>query len=696
MGILTEGDREFLLKIFESAPSKRPIEDIAAWVEGRRMLPQSSPIPGAWHNSVTPYGVEIMNSLSPNSGIQRVVIMKARKVGMTTILENAVAYYMLENPSEIIYATASEDLAKDWADKKIGAVIESLGGLGKITANTTNAKQRRTGDTSGRKEYIGGSLDIISSQSKRARRALDKRVLFIDEVDGLAPLTTTGEGKWTEILFGHTASWGAKRKIVLFGSPTTIEESLTDEYYRQGDCRHFFVPCPWCGELIELRLDIESSSPYGLKAETKGGKIIDAYYLCERCGEPIRNDQKIEMFSETPAALKFPEKKVHKYQWQPTKKPDDEAWRSYYINSLYSPVGMLTFLDIAKERSRAESGTPEDMRSYTNIFIGLPFKDAASRPRLSAVLEHRGTCARGTVPPGVLFLTAAVDVQEGYRNDPSRPERLEIMIMGIGKSYRAWVIDYKVFEGSTEDPYSGAWEDLYQWLREINGTFYSAPFSNGVRIPFSISTIFVDSGDASKTKNGVSRSDIVYRYCERHSPLAFPIKGFANLKPRRGESPDADIPGAASYKKFRVSKIGSGGENVVEIATAHYKGVLFGRLKIGKTRENPFPNGYFEVFADASEDFFIQLTNSEALAGGAYRDIGDHEVLDCAIYCYAAADAFLQGQVRIMKDTRRAAGMDPLVIEMTTNAKTVLEYFEARIAAFGAAPLDVSAGLTNP
>jgi phage terminase large subunit GpA-like protein len=288
------------------------------------------------------------------------------------------------------------------------------------------------------------------------------------------------------------------------------------------------------------------------------------------------------------------------------------------------------------------------------------------------------------VPNGVLFLTAAVDVQEGYKNDPSRPERLEIMIMGIGKTYKSWVIDYKVFEGPTGDPYSGAWEDMYQWLHKIDGTFYSAPLPSGIRIPFRISALFVDSGDASRTRAGVSRSDIVYRYCERHSPLAFPIKGFARLKPRRGESADADIPGAASYKKFRVSRIGSGGEEVVEISTAHYKAVLFGRLKIGKTPENPSPNGYFEVFADASEDFFTQLTNSEMRSDGSFNDIGAHECLDTAVYCLAAGDAFLQGQVRIAKDGRRAAGMDPLVIEMTTNSKTVLEYLEAQITAFGA------------
>jgi phage terminase large subunit GpA-like protein len=319
-------------------------------------------------------------------------------------MENAVAYYMLENPSDILYSTANDDLAKDWGDRKIGYVIDSLGGRDKITANITNAKQRRTGDTSARKEDIGGALDIISSGSRKARRAMDKRCLFIDEVDGLASLTASGEGKWTEILFGHTAAWGARRKIAMFSSPTTTDASLISEYYEQGDCRHFFVPCPYCGELIELRLDIDPEAAFGLKAETKDGEITDAWYVCEKCGEPIKNAHKLEMFSETPRCLNYPEKTIEKYQWKPTRQSNDKAWRSYYINALYSPIGMLTFTDVAKARARAADGTGEDMRSYTNIFAGLPYKDAGSRPKLSAVIALKGSYISGTVPDGVLYL----------------------------------------------------------------------------------------------------------------------------------------------------------------------------------------------------------------------------------------------------------------------------------------------------
>jgi phage terminase large subunit GpA-like protein len=670
---LSKADKEFLLGIIAAAPVKRPVEDIAAWVEGRRILPASTPIPGPWHNAVTPYGVEIMQSLAPNSGIQKVAVMKSRKCGLTTIMENVIGYYILENPSEILYATASDDLARDWGENKIMPVIESMGGLDRITANVTNAKSRRTGDRSDKKEYIGGKLDIMSSQSKRARRQLDKRCLFIDEVDGVEAVTSTGEGKWIPILEGHTASWGSKRKIAIFGSPTVWETSLTREYYEQGDCRHFFVPCPYCGEPVELRLDIDSNSACGLKAETAAGEITGAYYLCERCGEPIRNEQKLEMFSEHPRALKHPGKAVEKYHWRPTQKPADAAWRSYYINALYSPIGMLTFTDIAKARAKAEAGDHNDMRSYINIYAGLPYKDAGSRPRLSKVLEHRGAYTRGTVPPGVLFLTMACDVQRGSARGSGSPPRVECEIMGTGLGYKTWSIDYWVETGPVDDPYSGAWEALYQRTRDVKGVFYS---KDG--IPFQIQMIGIDSGDAAE-----GRSEIVYRFCERWSPWAFPIKGFGRLSARSGEK--ADIPGTNSFKKYRMARIGSGGEHVLEVSTAHYKAALFSRLNINAAEDNRRPNGYCDFPADYSDDYFIQLTNSERREGGSFHDLGAHEAMDCRIYNLALSDAWLAAQVSIARSEAKAAGANPVRVEMAINARVVLERLQKQLLACGAA-----------
>ena len=658
---LSPADKEFMLGIIKAAPVRKPIEDIAAWIEGRRVLPSSTPIPGLWRNSVTPYGIEIMNSLSPNSGIQRVVVMKSRKCGLTTIIENAVAYYMLENPSEILYTTASEDLAQDWGNNKIMAVIESLGGMDRITANTTNAKSRRTGNTSLKKEYIGGKLDIMSSNSKSARRQLDKRVLFIDEVDGVQAVTATGEGLWTEVLFGHTASWGSKRKIALFGSPTTFEASLTNHYYQQGDCRVFLLPCPYCGKLLELKLDIESNAAYGLKAETKAGEIIGAYYLCEHCGEAITNEQKLDMFSDNPRCIKHPKKKTEQYRWEATKKAEDSAWRSYHLNALYSPIGMLTFTDVVKARTIAEAGDHIDMRSYVNIYMGRPFKDEGSRPKIENIIELRGDYKSGTVPHDVLFLTMAIDVQRGSVKDEQNPPRLELEVLGHGLGYRTWSILYKSIEGETDDPYGGAWEDLNEWARDSG----YLTFTRADGVPLKPQLTFIDSGDQAET---------VYQFCGEWQNT-YPSKGFGFIKVDTSKE-KGDVPGANNYRRWKMGRFGSNSNIVYEISTNYYKTLLYNRLKIERIPSEPQRPGFCSFPYDYNDEYFAMLTGEEKRTDGSFHPIRNRvEALDVRVYNLAAADVWLSAQVEKWKLYFQAQKASPLQIQQV-NSRFVLEWLE--------------------
>jgi phage terminase large subunit GpA-like protein len=310
------------------------------------------------------------------------------------------------------------------------------------------------------------------------------------------------------------------------------------------------------------------------------------------------------------------------------------------------------------------------MRSFVNIYAGKEYKDAGTRPRLSAVLTHRGEYASGTVPKGVLFLTMACDVQRGSARDPQNPPRIELEVMGTGLGYRTWSICYRVFEGEVTDPYAGAWENMYNWLESIDYTFYS---KGG--IPFFIQKTGIDSGDAAE-----GRAEVVYRFCERCRAVTLPLKGFASLKVRRGEQ--SDIPGAASFKKYRLSKIGSGGEYVIEVSTAWYKTNLYGKLLVQPSPES-FP-GYCEFPRDYSDDYFVQLTNFEKRSDGGFRDIGRHEALDCRVYNLMLSDAWLDEQVSIVRQNYRAQGYNPLQVDLQVNSRVVLDNLQGNIAAYGA------------
>jgi phage terminase large subunit GpA-like protein len=603
-----------------------------------------------------------MDAMSPYSPVQFLVVLKPRKVGMSTIIENCVAYYISEVPAEQLYTTANEKLAKDWSDKKLPPLIDSMGIRHLITASMSNAKSRRTGDTTERKEYPGGSLDVMSSQSKQAQRALDKRCLWIDEVDGLDPLTATGEGLWTEILFGHTASWNARKKIALFSSPSTLEASLIWKYYLEGDCRVFKIPCPFCGEHIPLEMP-EEEKTCGLKPVTKGGKLIEAVYLCPACGEPIENGHKEIFYSAEPYALKNRKKKPRPAFWEPARTIDDPTYRSYSLNALYSPLGMVTFTDVYKAKAKAEDGGPDAMRSYVNIYAGLPYRDEGSRPKLAAVLALRGRYHQWTVPGGVIFLTAGIDVQRGSKKDERNPPRIEVTVLGTGKGYRGWLIGHRVFLGETTDSFGGAWQEFYEWLKKTNFVFARAD-----GYPFDPKLIFIDAGDAAD-----DRTTEICRFCSRLPPgSAFPIKGFSNLKVRKKEK--NDLPGG--NKRFRPSNMGPNDEIMFELNTNHYKSQLYMALNTPRRAEEPQKPGFIDFPMEMSEEYFQQLTGAEKLVDGTFRDARNRvEALDCMVYSLASADVFLDSQTQALKRMREAAGVPPIEVAQT-NRLMVLDYIE--------------------
>ena len=654
-------------ELVDLIPDRPPPPLISQYVEGRRNLPLNTPFPGLWRNARAPYLVEIMDCMSPYSPVQRVAVMKPRKVGLTTAAENVVAYWLDANPTEILYVTASDDLALDWATKKLPPLIDSLGFRHKITASTESAKSRRSGDSTYRKEVVGGALDITSARSLMARRALDKRVLVIDEVDGVPAQTTSGEGNWVEVLEGHTISWGARKKIMLFSSPTTLEASNINKYFEEGDKRVFLVPCPHCGRLMELKPGNDQTQ-YGLKADTTGGKLVQGYYVCEFCHEAIFNHQKLDMYADEPRSLRHPEKPSEKARWEPTKKLDDPIARSYSMNSLYSPLGMLSFTDMLKKREQAEEEGPDGIRSYTNLYEGLPFKDQGSRPKLETVLKLKGSYKSGTIPRGVIYLTAFVDVQRGNAKDPKNPERLELEIMGTGYGYRTWSILYRRFEGDTMDPFSGAWEEMNEWA-EKGGL----QFTDDRGIVFPVQMIFIDSGDAAE-----GRSEIAYRFCQRWKNT-FPSKGFKQLVADAKKREKGDIAGAGNFKKYRAAAIGSGGEVVYEISTNHYKNIVYNKLNIPRLPQDPQRPGFCDFPHDYDDEYFAMLTGTEKHLDGSFHDIRARvEALDCRVGCLCAADVWLDSEVMKLRKWYRDQGASAAQTDQV-GPKQVLDHLAARI-----------------
>jgi phage terminase large subunit GpA-like protein len=640
-----------------------PDLSVSEYAENYRSLPLGTPFPGPWDNDRTPYLREMMDDMGPQSIIQEEYCLKGHQIGFTAAAENIILYWMDLNPTTILYVSATDDLLKDWVNKRLEAAIDSVGMRHKMHGGGENKHTRRSGDNTFSKEFLGGDLKMASAQSAAGLRSMSRRILILDEMDGAPAQLRTGEGTYVKVAAARTTSFGNRKKILGFSTPTTYDASLIWQKYELGDCRKYLVPCPHCKKPQELVLQT-GDMRHGLHGETKAGKFETAYYLCEFCGEAIFDHQKVGMLAGG--------------RWEPTKESCYKTYRSRHISGLYSPPGMLSWDDFYKEYMDAQL-TPDGMRSFTNLYLGLPYRETGARPSMQIVQSLRGDYQEFTVPDGVLYLTAGIDVQAGSAKDPDHPARLEMHVVGHGLGYRRWSIGYYVFPGSTDNAFEGAWQKLVEWFGQGKGVYHRSALSNLSDVAFPISLIFIDSGN---------NPQVTYQFCTR-GPGMFPIKGMplhamiADAKRREA----GQAPGGYIY--YRYARV-SDGQMIYELNVSLYKHGIYADLsRSGAANRIPGTiqrTSFFDFPQNYADDFFKGLASEEELPDGSYRQISAYnEPLDTTVYAVAAAHVYLDGLVTMARDAARKQGANPSQLQQI-GARQALDYLAARIGSPVEAP----------
>ncbi len=640
-------DIETIGLIWDRKPDSPPPRFISEYVEGRRMMPANTPVPGPWRNWRTQFGVEIMDCLSPWNPTQHVDVMSASQMVKSALMENTIGYYMGACPAPMLFMSGTDELLKKWATKRLEPLIDSLNLRDHLIAPVENEKTRRTGDTTLQKLFNGGFLEMASAQSASSQRADSVRILLLDEVDAAPPLLTTGEGHWDDNAEARTKSWGERRKILACSTPTEFQTSTIYRRFLLGDRCEYFTPCPLCGKFQLLERGSERGS-HGLRVEMKNGDVDFVYYLCDFCHDAIFEHQKADM--------------IRGGRWEPQAKPE-RLRRSFHLNSLLSLIG-YKWIDYYTSYQTAQR-TRDGMRVFTNHQDGLPYQDAGTRPKPERLLENRGKYRMGEVPEGVLYLTAFVDVQRGSKHDPENPPRLEMEVCGIGKGYRTWSIEYRRFPGPVSDPYSGAWEDLHQYALKTE-LLYTRKI-DGFKFP--ISLILLDSGDGENT-------DVVYRFSQRWQNT-FPSKGFRSIRRRKNEK--GDELSDSSFKRYRPVKMS---EDIVlyEISTVYYKNHVYNSLKIDRQPGDEQAPGFCDFPIEYGEKYFDGLTAEEKMSDGSFEAHGRmNEPLDCRVGCLCGADIFLDSELLNYRSAAKQQGMNAAAIQKITH-RTVIDEMERQTA----------------
>jgi phage terminase large subunit GpA-like protein len=405
---------------------------ISEWADQYRVLStRSSPEPGLWRTSRTPFLRDIMDALQADSPWERVVFMKGSQVGATESGNNWIGYVIHLAPGPMLVVQPTEQMAKRNSKQRIGPLIEDSPILKSLVRSP---RERDSGNTILAKEFLGGILVLAGANSAKQLRSMAARYLFLDEVDAY-PANVDREGEPCDLAIARTSNF-RQRKILIASTPTIAGRSRIETFFNQSDQCYFYVPCPRCSRFITFL------------PEQLGWSLTTAHqasYRCQECDREIFDHEKTGM--------------LDRGEWRSTAKGDGIT-RGYHLSSYYSPVGWLSWTQIMRKRE-ASMQLPEKLQAFYNTILGLTWADQGEVPDVDRLYERRESYVIGEVPEGGLVLTAGADIQVN---------RIEVEIVAWGRNRISWSVDYRVMEGNTNQPQ--VWEQLAKLMDEEFPTFY--------------------------------------------------------------------------------------------------------------------------------------------------------------------------------------------------------------------------------
>ena len=452
-------------------------------MENRRLSSEESARPGHWSFDKTPYlrGISRAYSDAPDQQLvviidgqlqfipwkkrnERLVWMSGAQVGKTNWLLNIIGYHIDIAPLPMLVVQPNLDMLKVFSEQKLDPMLRDTPCLGgKVQSN----KSKDGKNTIASKSFPGGHVSIIGAGSPNSGRMRSIAIALIDEIDGYE-LSSGKQGDPLGLVTTRTATYKAKRKIIITSTPLLKETSRIETLYLDGTQEEWQHPCPTCGQYQVIRF----------------GKQLDfetCDYVCEHCGVVH-----------------------HEHEW----KAQPGCWiaqnltastRTFHTSAMDSHLApwsdhVQKFRDAIAEQRK---GNNEPYKEFVNNVEGLTYEEKGETLEEIPFANHVHRYA-DDIPAGVLLLTAAADVQDN---------RVEVELRGWGVGFETWGIRYQVIDGTMDKP------SVWEALDEIRNRIWQTADGRTLQL----ARLLIDSG-GHYTKE-------VYNYTRPRAPQVYAIKG---------------------------------------------------------------------------------------------------------------------------------------------------------------------------
>lgn len=541
---------------------------VSEWAEEYRILDaKSSAMPGPWSNEVTPYLKGVMDEFN-NYETEKIVFCKPTQCGGTEALQNMIGYIVMQDPSPTMIVYPTDTLAKSISENRLQPMLK---------ATPEIAKQFDENSPLLELQFQNMYLTLAGSNSPSGLASKPIRYLMLDEVDKY-PGASKKEADPIKLAEERTKTFHNK-KIYVTSTPTLKSGHIWQEKEKADIEKHYFVPCPHCGEYIEFKFqnikfpDNEDMS-YVDRAEF-------ANYVCQACGCVITD-------SDKHAALKRGEWRTVRHN---TKYVRNVA---FWINTLYSPF--VRWADIAKEFLLTKDN-PEEFQNFVNSWLAEPWEDTKLKTNADLVMERQTEIPQFTVPAWTKLLTAGVDVQE----------------TSLYWTIRAWG-DYLTSQNIAHGQALS-----FEEIDTVMNMEYITEDGN----PMVVNLCLVDSGD---------QTDAVYDFCTYHQEYALPVKGSSHAQLSHYKLSKVNKESSSAY-----------GMTLVLVDGDKYKDLIAGRMQKPNGRGSwmVYSECDQEYAEQVTAEHKVNIKGSNGQIQQKWvpkHSHSDNHYLDTEVYAAAAAD----------------------------------------------------------
>lgn len=468
----------------------------------------------SWDSDQTPYMIEPLDCMGSRLYDAVIFVGPARTGKTNALVDGYVAYKIDFDLGDGLIVQISEEKAREFSKKRIDRMLRHSPRL-KARMST-----RGHDDNVHDKTFRAGNYLGIKWPSKNVLASSDFQFVLLTDFDRL-PDNIDGEGDPFTLASKRTQTFGSTGMTMAESSPgreiTDLDWQQPEDaphmappttgildLYNAGDRRRWYWQCPEsdCGEwFMPVQENFNQQS---------------AKAFCPHCGTEIDPSKKREL---NIGGRWVPEGMSINPDGSLTGQRRETRIASFWMEG--PAAAFQSWNSLVQKLKRAEetykqTGSQETLKTVINTDWGRPYayRRAASAKSPQRLMDRSEQTEQRTVPAGVRFLTASVDVQGGSER------RFVVQIHGWGAGRETWVIDrfnIKEDKGSDNDqeprrisPATHP-EDWDLLTRDVLNRSYRLADGSGRRMP--VICMGVDTGGEGKGEESVASQ--AYEYYRR-------------------------------------------------------------------------------------------------------------------------------------------------------------------------------------